>query len=458
MKPLIPPKFVNVPSSAAYDADLADSLFRTYARLRGLAWQSNYQETPPLTIEELAAICHHNVRSVWGHLSKLRRKGLVTWHTVGSSRMVLSLVLQNFAVTPLQNFAVPNGGIVVVGPDSKQQQQPKLLQNFAVDERTKAILEALAEYGADDGPAVREVAALEHITPELIHAWGEHLTGLDGVRNLPGLLLYKLRATHRPPHTDERRGGARTATASEVEDHEAQSALLDVLRVKALKKALVAVRIQGKKKEALLNLDDPPYDWDVYGWFYWAYAQGWAQNPAGAAIEQLLDPDVRHNPPEPFQQFGVEQAGGVGVAVRALVEAYRVEHYSVILPRLDYQEHWREYFHCLPHELPLPNDAIGLWDAEWKTLEKIRRNGFDRPASPDACCLCEQAWQAFLSNQTPMRRESWMNTIVRPLGYCENVLVIFVSDLVVRVCIEAAEFEIVIGEDVQFTATELRIE
>jgi hypothetical protein len=230
----------------------------------------------------------------------------------------------------------------------------------------------------------------------------------------------------------------------------------------ALKRALVEVGIKGKKKQAILDLDDPPHDWDVYGWFYWAHSQDWTQNPVGAAIEQLLDPDVRHRPPEPFQQFGIDQVGDVVVAARALVEAYRIEHCSIILPRLDYQGIWHEYFHCLPHELPLRNWADQLWDTEWKVLEKIRRDGFDRPAGPDDCRLCERAWQEFLSHQTPMRRENWTRTAVCPLGYRENVLVVFVSDSIVRVFIEGVDrnrldFEAVIGKTIQFTAVDLRV-
>ena len=54
----------------------------------------------------------------------------------------------------------------------------------------------------------RTVAALEHITPNLIRAWGQELAAYDYVRNLPGLLLYRLSTTHRPPKP-EHRGGPR---------------------------------------------------------------------------------------------------------------------------------------------------------------------------------------------------------------------------------------------------------
>ncbi len=62
------------------------------------------------------------------------------------------------------------------------------------------------------------MAALDHVTPELVCAWGEYLAEQPGVRNPPGLLLYKLRTTRHPPRTDERRGGARSpARAAKAE-------------------------------------------------------------------------------------------------------------------------------------------------------------------------------------------------------------------------------------------------
>ena len=276
-KSLIPPTFVNVASDPVYDAELPDPLFRTYIRLRGLAWQSKYRETPPLRVEDLAEICHHNVRSTWGHLSALRDLGLVTWHTV-QRRMVFDLQplqnfagddagntghdsqrqsesLQNFAVEPLQKFAVDppalqkiavdqalqnfavhdDGGIAATDPPDREQQQhpallqkfavdppvlqnfavnPQPLQNFAVDERAAANLTALAAYGVDVGEATaQETAQLDRVTPDLVQAWGEHLRG-QPCRNLPGLLLYKLRTTQNPPRAGERRGGNRQGSAA----------------------------------------------------------------------------------------------------------------------------------------------------------------------------------------------------------------------------------------------------
>ena len=85
-RPLIPPRYANVPSLPAYDPDLPDPLFRTYVRLTGLAWVNDYRETPPLTLAELCAVCHCSERTLWGHLTDLRKRGLISWEMAAAGR------------------------------------------------------------------------------------------------------------------------------------------------------------------------------------------------------------------------------------------------------------------------------------------------------------------------------------------------------------------------------------
>jgi hypothetical protein len=405
-KSLIPPSFVNVSSDPVYDAELPDPLFRTYIRLRGLAWQSKYRETPPLRVEELAEICHHNVRSTWGHLSALRDRGLVTWHTV-QGRMVFDLqplqnfavvdagdtgqdpqgrpellqkfavnppVLQNFAVDDagdasqdtqgqskslqnfavdqaLQNFAVHNAGGVTAAdpPDREQQQQPPLLQkfavntpplqdfavnppvlqNFAVDERAAANLIALAAYGVDTAAdAAQEVTGLDHVTPDLVQAWGEHLSG-QPCRNLPGLLLYKLRTTQHPPRTGEQRGGNRQEPATvaprqdalPIEEH-AEQPEREIVTVDAAAGLLKRRQARTDREAVALLLEDfgivapaggqvaarSPHPDDVRGWMLYALGQPGLDGKAqGYVVNRLL---AGETPPGRFRrwaQLGPEQ-------------------------------------------------------------------------------------------------------------------------------------------------------
>jgi hypothetical protein len=65
-------------------------------------------------------------------------------------------------------------------------------------------LDALRAFGVNTRiPDAQEVAALSHVTPALITAWGRRLRQRDDVRNLPGLLLYTLTANEDFPEIDD---------------------------------------------------------------------------------------------------------------------------------------------------------------------------------------------------------------------------------------------------------------
>jgi len=187
-KPLIPPRYANVPSLPIYDPDLPDPLFRTYVRLAGLAWVNDYRETPPLTLAELCAVCQCSERTLWGHLADLRKRGLLSWEMGSGGQMTLSP-----AQPPAEGEACGEQGRTNSG------------------EGVAANLAALAEFGVKPDIAfARQVAALPHVTPERVRAWGEHYRGQPGIRNLPGLLLHTLQATTRLPRQGrDARGGPR---------------------------------------------------------------------------------------------------------------------------------------------------------------------------------------------------------------------------------------------------------
>jgi len=210
MTSLIPPKYVNVDSKVVY-SDLPDPLFRTYTRLVGLAWQDrqhNRTHLPTLSLNDLAVLCHLKPRAMRLHLKALQKE----WQLI--SCMGEPHALRIRILNPVQNFAPPIIADAVVdhAPNRAQQQTPSPahVQNFAPEQpAVRANLDALAEFGVDiSAPEARTVAALEHITPNLIRAWGQELAAYDYVRNLPGLLLYRLSTTHRPPKP-EHRGGPR---------------------------------------------------------------------------------------------------------------------------------------------------------------------------------------------------------------------------------------------------------
>lgn len=229
---LVPPRYVNVPVAAVFDAELSDGPARTYARLCGLAWESRDEDktTPPLTVEELAALCNLRRSAIWLHLRVLRDRGYIEWRTT-RGRLVIRILnnsVQNFGLTSHDADDVVDENLI----QQQQQQQQTVVQNsglvqsFGLEANAALNLAALGEYGVDNSPCALEVAALAHVTPDLVRAWGEYLRARPGVSNLPGLLLHVLRNNTRPPR-EEHRGGPRARARVELPE-DVDSALVDI--------------------------------------------------------------------------------------------------------------------------------------------------------------------------------------------------------------------------------------
>jgi hypothetical protein len=198
MKSLIPPFFIKVPPQTLYDLTLPSSVHRTYEQIIGLCWQRDDDATPPLTVQELCVITGLRERRMWGHLRDLRYKGLLDWEKLkGGDRLVLRPILPG--------------------------------QEEAVD-HTEENLAVLAEFGVDTGYEFpRQVAALSHVTPDLIRAWGMHYRSQAGIHNLPGLLLYTLQSRQALPQGKDPRGGRRVPEDDEGSDTELQVPLPEPL-------------------------------------------------------------------------------------------------------------------------------------------------------------------------------------------------------------------------------------
>ena len=210
--PLIPPRYVNVPSSVAFSNDLPNPLFRTYARLVGLAWRDERQaRLPVLDLDDLCVICHLQPRAMRLHLQDLGRHNLIICDG-DQNGFRIRIVAPAVEESSVQNFALPVLPLRDAGGDSPPSAEP--VQNFALDSPTaRANLQALVEFGVNSHvPDARQVAVLPHVTPDLIRAWGQNLVQRPDTRNLPGRLLYTL-STNRAMPRPETRGGDRSSGA-----------------------------------------------------------------------------------------------------------------------------------------------------------------------------------------------------------------------------------------------------
>jgi hypothetical protein len=197
-KSLVPPRFAIAASPFLYDPDLPDHLYRTYARIVGLAWQKeeeterSYEKTPALTVYELAVICNLSVRNVWRHIRDLGERGLLTWEEKKGvqTRMVF------YPVWPGSMAGLADAFDLADEPANETQAGQVSLTTEGVGETHKA----LAEFGVNIlEPLAGQVAALPHVTPELVRAWGDNLLQRSGIHNLPGLLLHILQRHTEPP-------------------------------------------------------------------------------------------------------------------------------------------------------------------------------------------------------------------------------------------------------------------
>ncbi len=214
----------------------------------------------------------------------------------------------------------------------------------------------------------------------------------------------------------------------------------------ALEQALADVGITGKKRADILALDDAPLPSEVYGWAYWAHAQAWAdRNPIGAAINHLLNPHTRHDPPTPFLDFGRDH-GSTTHTARVLRAAYGQSGRPI--PHTP--DAWDETFGPgLPDDLPLPHPAAArLWDRERRVLE----TGLDAPPDDDARHRWSEAWQAVVPATADLAEIEH-----RPLGYADDRLVVLVRPIEMRVAVELhrADLEASLGQPIQFTALDL---
>ena len=220
---LVPPRFAIAASQFLYDTDLPDHLYRTYARITGLAWQkqqgsdSRYEQTPPLTVYELSVICNLSVRNMWRHIDELVKRGLLAWETetVVQKRMIFRPVWPNGeSATNRRAFAT----------DAQASTEIQVVEGSADCTPPDETRQALAEFGVDiQQPLARQVADLPHVTPDLVRAWGEGLRRRPGIHNLPGLLLHILQRTTEPPAESNPRSMACQSSSSEP----AQAVLLE---------------------------------------------------------------------------------------------------------------------------------------------------------------------------------------------------------------------------------------
>ncbi len=243
--PLIPPVYVNVSASIAFSNTLPDPIFRTYTRLVALAWRDATQtRLPEMSLDTLADICHLKRRAMRLHLDRVHKDNLITLS--GDQTNYLIRIVSPTGQAAQQRFAQP---VLPLADDAAPSTPQEPVQSFALgDPRAQANLDALVEFDVNPRIAdAQRVAALPHVTPDLVRAWGQCLAQRPKTRNLPGLLLYMLSTNTTVPRS-ETRGGDRS-------DGGRQSPLPQQTSLPWINQPRAAAELAlSPEKEALVNL------------------------------------------------------------------------------------------------------------------------------------------------------------------------------------------------------------
>ena len=203
MKTRLPPRYVNVRADATYNHDLSDAIFRSLARLSGLAWQDQANHQLPLMTEaELLGILNCKRSTLWGHLQALKTLGLLTWICIDGRFSIRIMPPRR-----VQSFGLSNDDVDSYSDSENltESSTTSRVQNFGLTEN----LQALAAYGIEiSSEETRQIASLEHVSPEFIQAWATHLHARHPDEPLSSWLIYQLQVSTTWP-TPENRGGAR---------------------------------------------------------------------------------------------------------------------------------------------------------------------------------------------------------------------------------------------------------
>lgn len=206
---LIPPRYVNIPSSLAY-GDLPKSVIVSGLRIIGLAWCYRYERTDPISIEDLCQICSVTRSNMYGHLGQLLAANVFQYTTVAGR---LTFTFQQSNPSPVFRTDPTLGG--AVDPEIQQQQYSHAFDSQGESEGDgvqscfrdwQERLDILDYIGVRE-PVRSEIAGLEHASVEYLEGWAGwfHTQSELGV----GALIPQLRANVPAPETHDKYIGGR---------------------------------------------------------------------------------------------------------------------------------------------------------------------------------------------------------------------------------------------------------
>jgi DNA-binding transcriptional ArsR family regulator len=204
VKAALPPSYVNAPVPIAY-AEADDALIVTMIRILGLCWAYDYERTPALTPEQVAALTGRARSTLYRHLKELRERHWIRVDQAGR-RIIIRPVTDRSAKPPEEKEA--------------DMSQPDITPGL-----NEELVEALADIGVENPK--RAVLARMAIDPLWVRAWRlwaghPHRRGLT---NPAGNIILKLESRESPPREllrEAEEQASRREWLRELEEHESE--------------------------------------------------------------------------------------------------------------------------------------------------------------------------------------------------------------------------------------------
>ena len=88
-RPLLPPRYISIPVGIMYDNSISPAVRDTYVQLRGLAWGSDDNETPEISVKKLCELTGKSRATIYGHLAILRASGWLLFSSAHHSGLTV---------------------------------------------------------------------------------------------------------------------------------------------------------------------------------------------------------------------------------------------------------------------------------------------------------------------------------------------------------------------------------
>jgi hypothetical protein len=253
----LPPHYVSAPPGDVYSRDLSDPHFRTLTQIRGLAWRTRGERTPPLTIDDLMQIRGLSRTQMFEHLRWLRENGHIRIELVSDGLFVIlpllsggqeatfstSLSPDELAALTGSDEHLPGSSpenrtpspenrtqhVVVDSHDSGHEQQQHVFESGKPDSNGNLLSDLAAVLVACGG----DVAKSRALAGQLLTTRGPEvcdrqlavferrqqiaLASPRGLQNPAGLLIDSIRGDWDPPPDEARREEKRWFTDEEAE-------------------------------------------------------------------------------------------------------------------------------------------------------------------------------------------------------------------------------------------------